>query len=346
MRIAIVNDVPMSRDVLKLLVEEIGHHEIAWIANNGAEAVKKCAEDIPDLILMDLIMPVMDGVQATRLIMKHTPCAILIVTASVGANASMVFEAMGYGALDVMRTPSVEHIKGHSRGHELKRKIDIVEKYLGMPPLKLRRKTLSHAHMHRHVPPLIVVGASTGGPTALAKMLVGFPANTPYAIVVIQHVDVLFTEGLAEWLSQQTSLKVQLAQEGTRPKPGYVFLAGRDKHLVLTEHHHLGYQDHPAHAPCRPSIDVFFHSVADYWPKESVAVLLTGMGSDGAQGMKALLEKGWYTIAQDQASCVVFGMPKSAIELGAVKEILPLEEITRRILELRHDSEPPRHKSG
>lgn len=331
MRIAIVNDLTMTVEFLKFLVEEEGQHQVAWIARNGAEAVEKCAKDVPDVILMDIIMPVMNGVRATELIMKNSPCAILIVTASVGANASMVFEAMGFGALDVARTPSIISRGDQPQGADLKKKINLIGKYLGMPLQKLNMKLPSKTTSQAKVPPLLIIGASTGGPMALAKTLCQIPEDTPLAIVIIQHIDEQFAEGLADWLDKQLLMKVKLASDGHTPTAGVILIAGRDKHLVLTSNLTLKYEDEPLDIPNRPSVDIFFQSVAQFWPEESMALLLTGMGSDGALGMKALYDKRWHTIAQNQASCIVFGMPKSAIELGGVTEVLPLSDLPARI---------------
>jgi two-component system response regulator WspF len=287
---------------------------------------------------MDLVMPVMDGVKATKIIMKNTPCAILIVTASVGANASQVFEAMGFGALDVIKTPSMMQ-KGHWQGGaDIKKKIEIIERYLGMSSISSIDKKPTKPALFVKVPPLLIIGASTGGPMAIAKLLHKIPKETPLAIVIIQHVDQQFAAGLAEWLGKQTVLNVRLALEGVMPTAGQVLIAGFDKHLVVRENLVLHYQNEPLTMPYRPSVDVFFQSVANYWPEASIAVLLTGMGRDGARGLKMLRDKGWYTIAQSQESCVVFGMPKSAIELGGASEILPLSQIAETIQ--KHTTQP------
>lgn len=334
MRIAIVNDLKMSIEVLKRFILESNGHKIVWVADDGAEAVKKCAVDTPDLILMDLVMPIMNGLEATRLIMKNNPCAILIVTASVGAHASMVFEAMGFGALDVVAMPSLVSAEGGVVGAEFKRKLQVIEKYLGFSRDKESLKIPFSKPASNRVPPLLVIGASTGGPTALAKIFQKMPRDVLYAIIVVQHVDEQFTEGFVEWMGNRTALAVKLAKEGDAPKPGHVLIAGGDKHLVITANLTLAYRDHPEDVAYSPSVDVFFQSVAEYWPRKSVAILLTGMGNDGARGLKALHDKGWHTIAQNQASCIVFGMSKAAIEQGGVTEILALEDIHNSLVKL------------
>lgn len=336
MRIALVNDVAMTLEFLKLIVGKFGGYEVVWTANNGQEAVEKCSNNPPDIILMDLIMPVMNGVRATELIMKNTPCAILIVTASVGANASMVFEAMGYGALDVVKTPSSMPQVGGVLGQELLKKIDVIGRYIGVSSKPKKLILASKNTKREKIFPLLVIGSSTGGPRALSTILGALNKELTMAVVVVQHIDEHFAGGLAAWLSREASVPVSLAEEGEMPAPGRVLIAGREKHLVIDSGLTLRYHDEPSHIPYRPSVDVFFQSIAHWWPDESMAVLLTGMGSDGAIGLKALREKGWYTIAQNKESCVVFGMPKAAIALGAAKEVLALGEIANKISEQMH----------
>jgi two-component system response regulator WspF len=329
MRIAIVNDMMMAVEMLRRVVRSVSDYDIAWVARDGAEAVQKCAADPPDLVLMDLIMPVMDGVEATRRIMKATPCAILVVTASVGRNASRVFEAMGFGALDAVSTPALGPHGETKGGEALLAKIAIIGKLLGKapagrphPPSRVERPLPV-----RQTPPLAVIGSSTGGPKALAKVLAQLPNKFGAAVVIIQHVDVEFAPGLAEWLDSQTPLKVRLASEGSRPEIGTVMIAGTNDHLILSSDLTLSYTPDPRDYPYRPSVDVFFESVAKRWPGKGIAVLLTGMGKDGASGLLSLRRAGWHTIAQDHKTSVVYGMPKAAAELGAAVETLPIAEI-------------------
>lgn len=328
MRLAIVNDIGIAVEALRRVVLSVAGHEVAWIAKDGKEAVERAAADPPDLILMDLIMPVMDGVEATCTIMRSSPCAILIVTASVGGNAAMVFEAMGCGAMDAVKTPAIS-AKGLTReGRELLRKIDRLGRIIGAAPGGPEKKSRSAAPPRpEELPELIVIGASTGGPKALAQVLAGLPPDLKAAVVIVQHVDSSFAGSLATWLNTQTRLNVELAGPESEPRPGLVLVAGGEQHLVMNEHLGLEYRDEPQETPNRPSVDVFFNSVARHWPGKSSAVLLTGMGRDGAQGLLALKKKGWLTIAQDEASCAVFGMPKAAIQAQAAVKVLNLENI-------------------
>lgn len=182
------------------------------------------------------------------------------------------------------------------------------------------------------MPPLLVIGASTGGPGALRIILSKFPADVSFATVVIQHVDEHFQAGFSEWLSKQTRLPVEIAKIGHAPSPGKVYLVGQHKHLYVNDSGEFNYTSVSRNKIYCPSIDFFFQSLAKVWTIKSVAVLLTGMGSDGAEGMLALKKAGWFTIAQNQETSIVFGMPKAAIEQGAIEEVLPLGLIGDAVL--------------
>lgn len=332
LRIGIVNDVRLAQEVLKRFVNSVNEFEVAWVAADGREAVHKAAKDTPDLILMDLIMPEMDGVAATREIMKASPCAILIVTSSPTENSPKVFEAMGCGALDVVMTPTIALTHDPKAESGLYKKIATIAQLLGKSISTLRAEPKSASlpiekTPPSRVPPLVVIGSSTGGPFALSKVLSHFPRDTPCSFVVIQHIDERFAPGFAKWLGDQISLPVRIARSGDSIKKGEVLVAGSDDHLVLSSGLFLKYTPIPKETPYRPSVDLFFESVARHWPSPSVAILLTGMGDDGARGMKALFQAGWHTIAEHQNSCVVYGMPKAAVDLGAVKQVLLLEKI-------------------
>lgn len=331
MRIAIVNNLVIAVEAIWQVLKTVPEYQVAWVARDGAEAIAKCAQDIPDLILIDLIMPEMDGIEATKQIMKYSPCAILVVTASVSQNSGKIFEAMGYGALDVVSTPVLGTNSISEIGEPLLAKIATIKKLIGKPSSNGHSRTLAQTPKS-HLPPLVAIGASTGGPKALASILTKLPANFGAAIAIIQHVDAQFSSGLVEWLNEQTPLSVMVASEGNRLEVGKVLLAGTNDHLFLKSNLTLSYTKEPHDYPYRPSVDVFFQSLAQNWNRKGIAVLLTGMGRDGAEGLSALHSKGWHTIAQNQASCVVYGMPKAAVQLGAAQEILPLDAIASTLI--------------
>jgi len=325
----------MAVEILRRVVLSRPRYELAWIARDGAEAVTRCSRDLPDLILMDLIMPGMDGVEATRRIMRDTPCAVLLVTATVAGNADKVFDAMGAGALDVIATP-VLGSRGEIRGgKELLAKIARIARLIQKPsPAIPGARGKDSVVPVEPLPPLVAIGASAGGPRAVAGLLEALPENFGSAMVVIQHVDADFGMKLVDWLRRQTSVQVRSAEEGTGPAAGVVLVAVNEHHLVLGADLLLSYSPEPLDSIYRPSIDVFFDSLAAHWKAKGLAILLTGMGRDGARGLLHLRRAGWHTIAQDEKSSTVFGMPKAAIELGAAVEVLPLSEIPGAILKM------------
>ncbi len=320
MRIGIVNDVALAVEVLRRVVAR-GGHDIAWTARDGAEAVEKCAADTPDLVLMDLVMPVMDGVRATAAIMQRCPCAILVVTATVTGNAARVFDAMGCGALDAAGTPVLGPDGALAGAEPLLEKIATIAKLLGKSAgCRIAGPSAAAAR-------LVAIGSSTGGPKALAAVLSALPQRSDSSVVVVQHVDLQFASGLADWLSECTNFPVVVARDGMPVEPGVAFLAATNDHLVLGDDLALHYAIEPRNHVYRPSVDVFFASLAERWPNPGIAVLLTGMGRDGANGLLSLRAAGWHTIAQDERTSVVYGMPRAAAEIGAAIEVLPLEEI-------------------
>lgn len=342
MRIAIVNDLLMAVEALRRAVTSCPEYTVAWIARDGEEAVRKCEKDRPDLILMDLIMPVMNGVEATRQIMRNSPCAILVVTATVEGNVGLVFEAMGHGALDAVNTPVLGTDGSLQGARELLAKIETIGRLIGRrtgprptgAAVPAARK-LPEQSMH-----LVVIGASTGGPTALAEILSQIPQDLSAAFVLVQHVDVQFASDFAKWLNERTPLHVRPAVPGCRPEVGTAWLAATNDHLIMVPDLSLDYSRDPVECFYRPSVDVFFKRAAACWPFTGVAMLLTGMGRDGAEGMLLLRRLGWFTIAQDESTSVVYGMPKAAKDLGAAEEVLPLPRIAPAIVERVRNSLP------
>lgn len=333
MRVAIVNDMPLAVEALRRALAFEPAHQVLWVASNGAEAVQRCTELLPDLILMDLIMPVMDGVEATRRIMAETPCAIVIVTVDRKQNVHRVFEAMGHGALDVVDTPALGGGDPREAAAPLLRKILNISWLIGQRNAALQPLN-THLRDAAQRQRLVAIGSSAGGPAALEVLLKGLPRNFSAAIVLVQHVDQVFAAGMADWLASASGLNVRLAIEGEPPQPGQVLLAGTNHHIRLLSNGTLGYTAEPVNEIYRPSIDVFFESVARFWRGDAVGVLLTGMGRDGAQGLKLMRQQGFLTIAQDQQSSAVYGMPKAAAAIDAAVEVRSLERIAPRLLEI------------
>ena len=335
MRIGIINDRAAVAGLLQRVVGVDPANRVVWTALTGAEAVTLCAKDTPDLILMDMAMPVMDGVETTRRIMASTPCAILIVTGNVRVNASRIFEAMGHGALDAVDTPLLTNGELEEIAGPLLAKIATISRLIddkrGRRRIAVPRHHGSHPHRHDR---LVAIGASAGGPAVLATLLRDLPRDFPAAVVIVQHVDEQFAAGMATWLNQGTALPVRVATEGDRPRVGEVLLAATCDHLTFRTADRVGYTSDPIDYVYRPSVDVFFHSACRLWRGDVVGVLLTGMGRDGALGLKALRDRGHYTIAQDEATSAVYGMPKAAATIKAAVDILPAERIASKLMEV------------
>jgi len=320
MRIGIVNDMRAATEALRRVVDGLPGHRVIWTAADGVEAVALARRDRPDLILMDLLMPHLDGVEATRQIMAAAPCAILIVTATVSGNISMVYDAMGHGALDAVDTPMLGPTGEVTGAGALVEKIGTIAKLVGATGEPRR----DPRPVREGPPRLLLVGASTGGPKAIADLLLPLPHDWNVATLIVQHVDVAFAPGLAKWLGDRTGRNVGVVEQGQRPVAGDVLVAGTNDHLRLSPGRTLEYVAEPRDVYFRPSVDVFFESVAEHWPQTGVAAVLTGMGRDGARGLGRLRARGWHTLAQDQATSIVWSMPKAAIDAGAAVETLPI----------------------
>jgi chemotaxis response regulator CheB len=247
---------------------------------------------------------------------------------------------MGAGALDAVNTPVLGPRGDLDGDRALVAKLDTLDKLVGQRGNRPRpRPSLApRDRQDPSLPPLVAIGASTGGPQALADILGGLPPDLPAAIVIIQHVDAEFAVGLASWLRDRSKFATEIAVEGRRPEASLALVAASNDHLVLGADQRLRYTPQPRKTPYRPSVDVFFASAAEHWTRPSIGVLLTGMGRDGAAGLLTLREAGWSTIGQDQASSVVYGMPKAAAELGAVERVLPVSRIARAIVDLVESS--------
>ena len=265
------------------------------------------------------------------------PCAIVVVTANVNDRSAKVFEAMGVGALDAVNTPVLERPGGHGVAGALLAKIETIHKLIGSGRRKQPLGVADAAGAASRPAPLPVDWHRRlgGRANALAKVLAPLPADLPAAVVIVQHVDAQFARRpreLAE--AAKPPCDVRLAREGDRPETGTALVAGGDSHLVFTGATRLAYTCSPVNCAYRPSIDLFFNSANRFWSGDVIGVLLSGMGRDGAEGLRALHTRGHHTIAQDRSSSAAYGMPGAAAELHAASEILPLEKIGPRLKNL------------
>ncbi len=337
MRVGIVNDQRLATEALVRVVLSDPHLQVAWTAEHGRDAVEKCQRDLPDVVLMDLVMPVMNGAEATRQIMQRTPCPVLVVTATVSGNYALVCEALAHGAYDAVCTPTLVGQDVQQAGASLLGKLQSVERIrreIDAAPRAVSassQRPVAATSVCGAAAPLVAIGASTGGPQALERVLSVWPADFPAAVIVVQHIAADFAPSLAHWLQERARLRVRTAVHGDLPQPGTVLVAATNDHLVLGADRRICYRTEPVASPYRPSVDAFFFSLAEHWPTPSVAVILSGMGRDGAEGLLRLRQLGWHTVTQDEATSIVFGMPQAAAKLGAAKRILPLELIADHV---------------
>ncbi len=336
-RVLIVEDSLTVRERLREVLAAAPGLEVVGTCSDGKQAIELCLALRPDVITMDMMLPVMSGLAATEYIMAHCPTPILIVSSSTNRGELFrTYDALAAGAVDVIdkranlddtqwETSLVASVKRVAR-------IKVITHLRGRIGRALSPASLPPLEPQNGGRKLVALGASTGGPGALVELLRGLGDKFPLPILLVLHIGQSFGTALAEWLDGLSPLRVSLAQEGQPlPKPGdaRVLLAPPGKHLRLVEDR-LRLGDDPERHSCRPSVDVLFESVARRGP-EAIAALLTGMGKDGADGLLAIRRSGGVTIAQDEQSSVVFGMPREAILLGAAQHVLPIDRIAGQI---------------
>ena len=334
-KILIADDEPMVREGIALLLRDEKDMRIVGFAEDGEEAVRKTLELEPDVVLMDIVMPKLDGYEAVKRIMDRKPTPILMITSHAAANP--LFKALSAGALDLIPKPEGGDFRKFKE--ELLRKIRLFAGISFPKKKEAEGKPISFPksgemrEAGRRIR-IIAVGSSTGGPAALGRLLKPLPPDFPASILVVQHIAPGFEKGLVEWLSSECRLKVKLAEDEEKPLPGTVYLAPPDIHLLIRDDGRLGLDSSPPVGGHRPSAELLFSSLARVCGADAVGIILSGMGTDGSRGLKILRDAGAHTFAQSEESCVVFGMPKAALEAGAVERVLPPEEISRELLRL------------
>lgn len=316
-RIGIANDSPASIERLRSALRALKNVELAWIVAGGDAVVAACAADPPDLVLLELENRPHDSVDDTRHIMHRSPCPILLATVDRKANLARVLDALRAGALDAVNTP-------HDAAHGYPELCDAIENIRRHGPL---RGTASAGKETA----LVLIGASAGGPTAVATVLSMLTSEFPSPILLVQHVDPRFSASFVTWLDEHTSLHVREARGGDQPEAGSVLVATRSEHMILRSDGRIGFTPEPPSIYI-PSIDILFSSAAEHAKGRVVAALLTGMGSDGVEGLARLRARGHFTIAQDEKTSVVYGMPKAAATAGVAAAIAGLEQIAPTLL--------------
>ncbi len=329
--------------------------EVVGEAEDGQRGIELCQRLRPDVITLDMMLPVMSGLAATEYIMAYCPTPILIVSASTNRGELFkTYEALSAGALDVLEKPRGDELEGEwelklvTSGKLIARIKVITHPRARLGSMGQRQDGAVSAHpaeaQRRSRSRVVAIGVSTGGPGALVEILRALPAGFPIPLLVVIHLGMLFAPAFADWLDGQSRIRVAYARDGEPLPPlgeGRVILAPPDQHLVVRQGKLRLTRDPERHS-CRPAVDELFASLAQEMGAECVACLLTGMGKDGADGLLALRRAGARTIAQDEASSVVFGMPREAILLGAAEEILSLDKIAAALAALGRSSERKR----
>lgn len=338
-RVLIAEDSTTTRELLIALLRTDPEVQVVGEAKNGAEAVELATRLKPDVITMDIQMPLMDGFEATKRIMIEAPAPIVIVSSSVRArDVEVSMHALRAGALTVLAKPEgvgspefeasarqfLQSVKAMSQVKVVRRWPDrmIAE----LPPAHRPEEGTARGRA-------VAVAASTGGPAALHQILTSIPGDFCAPILVVQHISGGFVEGLSRWLNDVSPLKVKVAESDESLCPSTVYIAPDDRHLGVTSGHTIQLSSAPPIGGFRPSGTFLFESVAKAFGSAAVALVLTGMGQDGVDGLRAIREVGGTVMAQDERSSVVFGMPGAAIAAGCVERILPLGAIALRLID-------------
>ncbi|MCK5227489.1 MAG: chemotaxis response regulator protein-glutamate methylesterase [Desulfobulbaceae bacterium] len=341
-RVLVVDD---SAVVRKVFTEELSKEEdieVIATAPDPYVAREKIVALKPDVITLDIEMPRMDGITFLRKLMKHFPLPVIIVSSLTKAGGSLALEAMEIGAVEVISKPGgsysvndmgvqlADKIRAAARVRVLKRTHgegkEAVSRKVAAPKLSLSKSTNK----------IIAIGASTGGTDAIKEVLTAFPPSIA-GILIVQHMPANFTTSFAKRLDELCQIHVKEAADGDSIVPGIALLAPGNYHMVMRRsgaRYYVNIKGGPLVCHQRPAVDVLFNSVAAYGGSNVIGALLTGMGRDGAQGMLKMKETGAKTIAQDEKSCVVFGMPKEAIDLGAAEHVVPLRSVADTIMRL------------
>ncbi len=341
-KVLIVDD---SAIVRKIFSQELSRHEDIEVVGTAPDpyvARDKVVKLQPDVITLDIEMPRMDGLTFLRKLMKYHPVPTIIVSSLTPKNSEMALEAMEYGAVEVLAKPGGAYSVGDMGIH-------LVEKIRAAANARLTPVSPSQSNsagrakeaalsksLKRTTHKVIAMGASTGGTEALKSVLTRMPSNSP-GIVVVQHMPPKFTTAFANRLNGLCQVEVREAQDGDSVLPGLVLIAPGNYHMVIKRsgaRYYVEIKNGPLVCHQRPAADVLFHSVSRYVGANAVGVIMTGMGRDGAKGMLEMRQAGAHTIAQNEASCVVFGMPKEAIRMGGVEHVVHLDDIPGTILEI------------
>lgn len=345
-KVLVVDDSSLVRKIISDILESDPAITVVGTANNGKTAIYRTKELNPDVITMDIEMPIMDGLEALRTIVETNPKPVIMMSVLTQHGAEATFKALDYGAVDFIPKPSsVVSLSVEEIGDLLISKVKSVynaqitpKKHIpanepeGKAQLEAAQVTTDKTLSSR----IVGIGTSTGGPSALLSVFKGFPANFPAPVVVVQHMPEGFTQAFSERLNSSSKLDVKEAADGDILQPGHGYIAPGNLQMALEKkggQMALRVYEGDKVSGHRPSIDVLFQSLAEVYGKETIGVIMTGMGRDGATGLGSIKKKGGYTVAQDEDTSVVFGMNRVAIQENAAMDVVPLGDITKKIVD-------------
>jgi len=341
--VVIVEDSPVSMEVLVHVLSSDPNLRVVGQATSGEEGIELVKKHRPSIVTMDIQLPKMDGLQATRIIMETCPTPIVIVTSNHDPHSvEVIFKSLEAGALSVIEKPrAVGHPESARLAKELIQTVKLMSevKVVGRRHRQLRssaENNVKNKFVDRQsdgLEKIVVVGASTGGPPAIEAILRDLPREIPAPILIVQHISTGFVQGFCEWLSQITSLPVHIATDDEQLLCGHVYIAPDGYHLGVKKKGRSSLSKGEGGLQC-PSVEHLFRSVAEVYGPDAIGVLLSGMGRDGADGLKTIHDLGAFTIAQDQDSSVVFGMPWEAIRKGAATYVLPPKKISEMLVSI------------
>jgi two-component system chemotaxis response regulator CheB len=339
LRVMVVDDSAVARQVLASVLSAAGMH--VQVAPDPLFALQKLERWDPDVLVLDLEMPRMDGITFLHKIMRYRPTPVIVVSSLTPAGGALALEALAAGACEVMCKPGAAYSVGDMTAELVQKVKDVAQAGVRAPVAPAGDPPSPSRALTRTTNQVVAIGASTGGTVAVERILKSLPHNAP-GILITQHMPELFTRYFATRLKETSQLDVREAQGGESVVPGVALVAPGNKHMLLRRsgaRYVAEVKEGPRVNRHRPSVDVMFRSVAHAAGRNAVGVLLTGMGGDGAQGLLAMHEAGAFTVAQDEASCVVFGMPKVAIDLGAVDKVVGVDRVAGEIMRSAEEAE-------
>lgn len=337
-KVLIVDDSPFIRKALLRIFESEPSITVVGVARNGKEAIEKVIELEPDVITLDIMMPEMDGIETLKIIMGTKPTPVLMLSQYTHEGTELTLNALEFGAMDFVDKSTTGLMDFFGLAKEI---ISKVKAITGQRPLRIASSSMAlQDFKSRGIIDAVAIGTSTGGPPALQVLLPKFPKDISFGVLIVQHMPQGFTGPLAKRLDTMCQIHIKEAEEGDKIEPGIALIAPSGLHMKVTPppnsphggHRGVRLDMEPINTAHRPSVDVLFQAVADNYGNRSIGVILTGMGSDGAKGIRLMKEQGAVTLAQDEETSTIFGMPKVAIESGVIDKVVPITSMAEEIL--------------